>query len=112
MKLSQIHVHYAPSRDRVLLVYAPPARTPGEPLGVEDATEEALLALAGWTLRRDVGAAHTRPAAWRLLGRLLAKVRPSRGVLRYTATRIMEQPNGQRVVFSVSVFEGAKGRLQ
>lgn len=112
MKLSQIHVHYAPKRDRVLLVYAPPVRTPGEPLVVEDATEEALLALAGWALRRDVDSAHTRPLAWRLLGKLLAKARPSRGVLRHTATRIMEQPNGQRVVFSVSVFEGAKGRLQ
>lgn len=112
MKLSQVHVHYAPTRDRVLLVYAPPVRTSGALLSVEDVTEESLLSLSGWILRRDVGAAHTRPAVWRLLGRLLAKVKPSRGVLRHTATRTMIQPNGQRVVFSVSVFDGARGKLQ
>jgi hypothetical protein len=96
----------------VLLVYAPPVRTSGALLSVEDVTEESLLSLSGWILRRDVGAAHTRPAVWRLLGRLLAKVKPSRGVLRHTATRTMIQPNGQRVVFSVSVFDGARGKLQ
>lgn len=107
MKLTQIHVHYAPSRDRILLVHRAPGLKKHETFPVLDATLPATMAFSGWILREPWEGANKLPALigflWKVWGRL---AKPKGGVKTQQAYRDMLQPNGQRLRFSVEVFEG------
>lgn len=109
MKLSQVHIHYAPSRDRVLLVHKQAVMTKDQHPAIIDATMEATLAFAGWILREPWEGVNNLPAVprflWKLWGRLK---RPAGGHKVQKAFRDMYQPNGQRIRFTVEIFDNAE----
>ena len=108
MKLGQVHVHYAPSRDQVLLVHKAAARASHERMGALDATAAALRAVVGWVCRDSLEEARPLPSLVGAVVRGWRKVRPSKGgTLVATATREFTQHNGQRVVFEVKIYENA-----
>lgn len=109
MKLGQVHIHYAPSRDQVLLVHKSAARASHERMGAMDATAAALRAVVGWVCRESLEEARPLPPVVGALVRGWRKVRPSKdGTLTATGHREFTQHNGQRVVIEIKIYEGAE----